>query len=76
MKVNIFSLADAVIHRHAYCPEVRLARYPLPFNPELSVVYTVRLSEIYSSAFGRPPDLIYLASPASLGFQVMLQLRQ
>lgn len=52
--------------------------YPLPFNPELSIVYPVRNSTLYERTFGAdaPPDLIYLASPASLGFQVMLQLRQ
>ncbi|KAI2633544.1 glycosyltransferase family 4 protein [Hypomontagnella submonticulosa] len=59
-----------------YHEEVRLAGYPLPFNPELSVTYPVRLSEIYRRTFKGPPDLIYLASPASLGFQVMLQVRQ
>ncbi|KAL6860720.1 hypothetical protein ACO1O0_004754 [Amphichorda felina] len=59
-------------------PEVRVAGYPLPFNPELSIVYPVRNSTIYARTFGldAPPDLIYLASPASLGFQVMLQVRQ
>lgn len=59
-------------------PEVRVTGYPLPFNPELSIVYPVRNSTLYTKTFGldAPPDLIYLASPASLGFQVMLQLRQ
>jgi glycosyltransferase involved in cell wall biosynthesis len=59
-------------------PEVRVTGYPLPFNPELSIVYPVRNSVLYDRTFGldAPPDLIYLASPASLGFQVMLQLRQ
>ncbi|KAH6609838.1 glycosyl transferase [Trichoderma cornu-damae] len=59
-------------------PEVRVTGYPLPFNPELSIVYPVRNSTLYSRTFGKdaPPHLIYLASPASLGFQVMLQLRQ
>ncbi|KAL0944920.1 glycosyltransferase family 4 [Colletotrichum truncatum] len=58
--------------------EVRLQGYPLPFNPELSVVYPVRVSALFARTFGSdtPPDLIYLASPASLGFQVMLQLQQ
>ncbi|CAK7566108.1 MAG: hypothetical protein SEPTF4163_004042 [Sporothrix epigloea] len=57
--------------------EVRIHGYPLPFNPELSVVYPVRLSALYARTFnGQVPDLIYLASPASLGFQVMLQVRQ
>ncbi|CAM1510859.1 Fc.00g083720.m01.CDS01 [Cosmosporella sp. VM-42] len=59
-------------------PEVRVTGYPLPFNPELSIVYPVRNSTLFSRTFGSDcsPDLIYLASPASLGFQVMLQLRQ
>lgn len=59
-------------------PEIRVTGYPLPFNPELSIVYPVRNSALYSRTFGldAPPDLIYLASPASLGFQVMLQVRQ
>jgi glycosyltransferase involved in cell wall biosynthesis len=56
--------------------EVRLQGYPLPYNPELSVVYPVRLSALYARTFGSRPDLIYLASPASLGFQILLQLRQ
>lgn len=56
--------------------EVRLQGYPLPYNPELSVVYPVRLSQLYARTFQAPPDLIYLASPASLGFQILLQLRQ
>lgn len=59
-------------------PELRVTGYPLPFNPELSVVYPVRNSSLYARTFGdnELPDIIYLASPASLGFQVMLQLRQ
>ncbi|KAM3152557.1 hypothetical protein ABEW05_007017 [Botrytis cinerea] len=56
--------------------ELRLKGYPLPYNPELSVVYPVRLSKLYAGTFGSKPDLIYLASPASLGFQILLQLRQ
>ncbi|KAK4235267.1 hypothetical protein C8A03DRAFT_36885 [Achaetomium macrosporum] len=56
--------------------DIRIHGYPLPFNPELSVVYPVRLSTLYRRAFDEPPDLIYIASPASLGFQVMMQLRQ
>lgn len=56
--------------------EIRLRGYPLPYNPELSVVYPVRLSQLYARTFGQQPDLIYLASPASLGFQIMFQLRQ
>ncbi|RYC58611.1 hypothetical protein CHU98_g7597 [Xylaria longipes] len=75
-KVHIVSPVDAVEDTNGYCREVRLTGIPVPFNPELSVVYPVRLSEIYRRTFGGPPDLIYLASPASLGFQVMLQLRQ
>ncbi|KAI5919180.1 hypothetical protein F4810DRAFT_688725 [Camillea tinctor] len=79
-KVNTFSPInnpdDGKKKQASYCSETRLTGYPLPFNPELSVVYPVRLSELYRRSFGGPPDLIYLASPASLGFQVMLQLRQ
>ena len=58
--------------------DIRLRGYPLHFNPELSIVYPVRLSSLIARTFGweHPPDLIYLASPASLGFQVMLQMRQ
>lgn len=56
--------------------EFRIHGYPLPFNPELSIAYPVRLSTLYANTFGGPPDIIYLASPASLGFQIMLQLRQ
>jgi hypothetical protein len=56
--------------------EVRLKGYPLPYNPELSVVYPVRLSALYARTCKAPSDLIYLASPASLGFQILLQLRQ
>lgn len=58
--------------------EIRIGGYPVPFNPELSIVYPVRLSALIARTFGEesPPDLIYLASPASLGFQVMLQARQ
>lgn len=57
-------------------PEIRIHGWPLPYNPELSVVYPVRLSALYERTFGGPPDLIYVASPASLGYQVLLQLRQ
>ncbi|KAK3323264.1 glycosyl transferase group 1 [Cercophora scortea] len=53
---------------------LRLPGYPLPYNPELSIVYPFLLSSLYKATFH--PDLIYLASPASLGFQVLLQLRQ
>ncbi|KKA29305.1 hypothetical protein TD95_002373 [Thielaviopsis punctulata] len=58
--------------------EVRINGYPLPFNPELSIVYPVRISALIARTWGaeHKPDLIYLASPASLGFQIMLQVRQ
>ncbi|KAI2468498.1 glycosyltransferase family 4 protein [Annulohypoxylon bovei var. microspora] len=75
-KVNTFNPISSPVGSPFYYEEVRLTGYPLPFNPELSVAYPVRLSELYRRTFGGPPDLIYLASPASLGFQVMLQLRQ
>lgn len=76
-KVNTFKpISPDVPIPLPYKEEVRLAGYPLPFNPELSVAYPLRLSELYKQTFGGPPELIYLASPASLGFQVMLQLQQ
>ncbi|OTB10732.1 glycosyltransferase family 4 protein [Daldinia sp. EC12] len=76
-KVNTFNpISPSSDADQLYHEEVRLKGYPLPFNPELSVAYPVRISEIYRRTFGRPPDVIYLASPASLGFQVMLQVRQ
>ena len=56
--------------------EIRVAGYPLPFNPELSIVYPIRLLKLYERTFGCPPDLSYLGSPASLGFQIMLQVQQ
>jgi glycosyltransferase involved in cell wall biosynthesis len=54
--------------------EIRLTGYPLPYNPELAVVYPFRIDRLCERTF--QPDLIYLASPASLGFQILLQLRQ
>ncbi|KAI1855020.1 hypothetical protein JX265_012375 [Neoarthrinium moseri] len=75
-KVNTFQAIDNAAPESLVSQEVRLTGYPLPFNPELSIVYPVRLSKLYERTFGGPPDLIYLGSPASLGFQVMLQLRQ
>ena len=54
---------------------LRLPGYPLPYNPDLSLVYPFHLvNDIFTQTF--QPDLIYIASPASLGFQVLLQLRQ
>ncbi|KAI0173152.1 glycosyltransferase family 4 protein [Hypoxylon sp. FL1284] len=76
-KVNTFApISPTPDTSPPYNDEVRLPGYALPFNPELSVAYPLRLSELYKQTFGGPPDLIYLASPASLGFQVMLQLQQ
>ncbi|KAE8393420.1 hypothetical protein BDV23DRAFT_191827 [Aspergillus alliaceus] len=53
---------------------LRIPGYPLPYNPDLTVVYPFRLDNIYKQTF--QPDIIYVASPASLGFQVLLQIRQ
>jgi glycosyltransferase involved in cell wall biosynthesis len=55
-------------------PEYRLQGLPLPYNPDLTVAYPFRLGRVYSQTF--IPDLIYLASPASVGFQFLIQLRQ
>ncbi|KAI9744249.1 MAG: hypothetical protein M1818_002401 [Claussenomyces sp. TS43310] len=56
--------------------EVRLPGYPLPMNPELKVVYPFRIDRLFLRTFPSGPDLIYLASPASLGFQILLQIRR
>ncbi|SMQ53699.1 unnamed protein product [Zymoseptoria tritici ST99CH_3D7] len=57
-------------------PEFRLQGFPLPYNPDLSIAYPFRLGRIYQQTFGdSAPDLIYLASPASVGFQFLIQLR-
>lgn len=54
--------------------ELRLSGYPLPFNPDLKIAYPFRLDRVYARTF--TPDIIYLASPASVGFQFLLQMRQ
>lgn len=50
----------------------RLGGMSLPYTPELTVAYPFRLDRVMA---GYKPTLIYLASPASVGFQAMLQLR-
>lgn len=55
-------------------PELRLTGLPLPYNPDLTVAYPFRLGVTYNKTF--KPDLIYLASPASVGFQFLVQLMQ
>ena len=54
--------------------DFRLQGQPLPYNPDLTVAYPFRLGVIYDKTF--KPDIIYLASPASVGFQFLLQLGQ
>ncbi|KAJ5493541.1 Glycosyl transferase family 1 [Penicillium fimorum] len=54
--------------------ERRLPGCALPYNPDLTVVYPFHLDDLFSQCF--QPDIIYLASPASLGFQMLLQIRQ
>lgn len=54
--------------------DFRLQGYPLPYNPDLTVAYPFRLGVIYEKTF--KPDIIYLASPASVGFQFLVQLGQ
>lgn len=60
--------------QHRPFREVRIPGYPLPYNPDLTVVYPFHLDDVYRHTF--EPDVIYLASPASLGFQMLLLLRQ
>jgi len=55
-------------------PEFRLKGWPLPYNPDLTVAYPFRLGKVYDNTF--KPDVVYLASPASVGFQFLVQLRQ
>ncbi|KAB8224888.1 hypothetical protein BDV33DRAFT_232654 [Aspergillus novoparasiticus] len=54
--------------------DYRIPGYPLPYNPDLTIVYPFRLDTVYKQTF--QPDILYVASPASLGFQVLLQTRQ
>ena len=53
-------------------PVRRLGGMPLPYSPELSVAYPFRFDRVCGSF---KPDLVYLASPASVGYQAMLQIR-
>jgi glycosyltransferase involved in cell wall biosynthesis len=53
---------------------LRLPGYPLPYNPDLTLVYPFRLKDVYKEPV--QPDIVYVASPASLGFQLLLYLRQ
>ena len=55
-------------------PEFRLQGVPLPYNPDLTVAFPFRLGVVYDRTF--KPDVIYLASPASVGFQFLVQLNQ
>jgi glycosyltransferase involved in cell wall biosynthesis len=53
-------------------PVRRLGGMPLPYSPELSVAYPFRFDRVCGTF---KPDLVYLASPASVGYQAMLQIR-
>lgn len=53
-------------------PVRRLGGMSLPYSPELSVAYPFRFDRVCGSF---KPDLVYLASPASVGYQAMLQIR-
>lgn len=53
---------------------MRLHGYPLPYNPDLTVVYPFRFDRVCQRTFN--PDIVYLASPASVGFQFLWQIRQ
>ncbi len=54
-------------------PCVRLRGLPLPYNPDLRVVIPFRLRRIMRALFR--PEMVYLASPASLGIQIWRQAR-
>lgn len=53
-------------------PVRRLGGMSLPYSPELSVAYPFRFDRVCGKF---KPDLVYLASPASVGFQAMIQIR-
>ncbi|KAJ5642484.1 hypothetical protein N7490_006484 [Penicillium lividum] len=52
--------------------QIQLPGIDLPYNPDLKVVYPFHIKQIFVNRF----DIIYLASPASLCFQLLLQIRQ
>ncbi len=55
-------------------PIIRLPGTPLFYNPDLLFVHPFRMSKIFERTFR--PDVIYLASPASIGLQTWVQLRK
>lgn len=63
--------ATATDREFAAC--IRLSGVPLPYNPELRIVRPFSIRRLFRRV-GRP-DVIYLASPASLGLQLWLQVR-
>lgn len=65
---------DAAVSVPEGIPCIRLGGIPLAYNPDLRIVGPFRMRDIYRRTFR--PDVIYLASPATLGFQVWLQTRQ
>jgi glycosyltransferase involved in cell wall biosynthesis len=54
---------------------IRLPGCLLPYYPDLTIVYPFRLDRLAVPP-GWQPDLIYLASPASVGFPLLTQIRQ
>ncbi|MEI6044956.1 MAG: glycosyltransferase, partial [Chloroflexota bacterium] len=54
-------------------PLIRLGGFPLVYNPDLMIVTPFRMSKIFQHTFR--PDVVYLASPATLGLQAWWQLR-
>lgn len=54
-------------------PLLRLGGFPVPYNPDLRIAYPFRMSKIYHRTYR--PDVIYLASPATLGLQTWWQVR-
>ncbi len=55
-------------------PVMRLKGFPLLYNPDLLITYPFRMSKVFRQAFR--PDVVYLASPATVGMQVWWQLRK
>lgn len=55
-------------------PVLRLGGLPLVYNPDLRIVYPFRMSKLFYRTF--QPDVVYLASPATVGLQAWWQRRK
>ena len=77
--VNVAVVAPRYTHKRLRAGQlvtvnIRLSGEALPYNPDLTVVHPFRYDRVCTRTF--KPDLVYLASPASVGFQFLFQIRQ